>query len=696
MKKLNKKGFLITGTVYALLILFVVLIMGILTIFVTRNRLIMGVVDDIKDQLDSPEETEYRTLMTTGTFSEWKNLQTTSTIQYRSKANNLVETIPNTGNLDDLFSLNAINVGLNTSKTKASLSFNGTDNSFASATGGVVLSGNNNYITTNEDVKLDTKKELSLNIEFYNTGDNGGIFTNSATPESLNGGIKITVENNGIVVYARGKSIASGITYATESNTLPLNDWVRLRVTIDTNQTDKNKVIHVYYNDDSQKLIDKNPAASYVAGFTIGNGQHLFGVDPTTNEFLETKVRRINLFSNTIETDLVYKYEFNKDTKDQLVDYSNNKYNGLIVGAFEQADFNRYALTFNPTSNVLTPVVYKNESSFSLQAIVIPTDTVNEQIIVGSDTDSNAISAGIVIKNNKVVFENEGTDIIVSQSDITPGKKYDITVASNNGFAKMHINGIAEGEANYDVTPPNNAMVIGNTTNGTRAFTGYILDVRVWNKALKEADIRNLRLSRLDPSANLLAHYTMSEGSGPVLFDTSGRGNNATITNPLWTTANPQYRTIYLEIEANACGGTPFSLNGTDSSVTIDNDCKVVLQTSTTNASITTDYVVAKDKPTKLMYLYNGTTYDLYVDGVKQELTPIGNPADLITFNHITLGKNEAGNNNFFKGKLYSLIFSSGNVTPNQAIRITGGGIRFDKVFTYSNSEIVYKFIEFR
>ena len=53
--------------------------------------------------------------------------------------------------------------------------------------------------------------------------------------------------------------------------------------------------------------------------------------------------------------------------------------------------------------------------------------------------------------------------------------------------------------------------------------------VRLWNKVLTQAEIESNMGGPVTVNPNLIGYWKMDEGSGDVIFDSSGNGNDATI-----------------------------------------------------------------------------------------------------------------------------------------------------------------------
>jgi len=75
----------------------------------------------------------------------------------------------------------------------------------------------------------------------------------------------------------------------------------------------------------------------------------------------------------------------------------------------------------------------------------------------------------------------------------------------------------------------NLSFTIGAYSNGTVPVNGIIDEVRIYNRALTEAEVR-YHYNHGGP----VAQWDMDEGSGSVINDKSGNGNNGTISGATW------------------------------------------------------------------------------------------------------------------------------------------------------------------
>ncbi|MEL7039008.1 MAG: LamG-like jellyroll fold domain-containing protein [Cyanobacteria bacterium J06592_8] len=93
-----------------------------------------------------------------------------------------------------------------------------------------------------------------------------------------------------------------------------------------------------------------------------------------------------------------------------------------------------------------------------------------------------------------------------------------------------------DGEKIGECLVKNNSNIqhIGNSENGGEAF-GKISELRIWNIALKEAEIlANNQVYLTGNEPGLVAYYRLNEGSGTEARDHTGNGNNGTIVGENW------------------------------------------------------------------------------------------------------------------------------------------------------------------
>jgi hypothetical protein len=127
-------------------------------------------------------------------------------------------------------------------------------------------------------------------------------------------------------------------------------------------------------------------------------------------------------------------------------------------------------------------------------------------------------------------------------TDIAPTGEWSFIVLTNSGVAE------AGGLKLYR----NSAVSVGNTTGATlvrwtydytslgagigfgHCFKGVISEVRIYDRALDEAEIKVLYNGQ-DVTGNLRGYWKLDEGSGTKAYDSSGNDNHGSLVNgPVW------------------------------------------------------------------------------------------------------------------------------------------------------------------
>lgn len=82
-----------------------------------------------------------------------------------------------------------------------------------------------------------------------------------------------------------------------------------------------------------------------------------------------------------------------------------------------------------------------------------------------------------------------------------------------------------------------------NRTSLSNYFVGVIDEVHLWNRALSDSEVSDLYYNGLTTgstlASGLVGKWLFNEGSGSTAYDTSGNGNNGTITGATYTTDVP-------------------------------------------------------------------------------------------------------------------------------------------------------------
>jgi len=128
---------------------------------------------------------------------------------------------------------------------------------------------------------------------------------------------------------------------------------------------------------------------------------------------------------------------------------------------------------------------------------------------------------------NSTYFRATGTTPLI------PTEWYHIAATWGTGGMQIFINGVLEGTNTYTGTGANttNPVSIGGWINFPQFFNGQIDEVRIWNTARSQTEIRNTMCSKLiGNEPGLVGYWRFDETAGNTYFDsqTNVAPNNGT------------------------------------------------------------------------------------------------------------------------------------------------------------------------
>lgn len=192
-----------------------------------------------------------------------------------------------------------------------------------------------------------------------------------------------------------------------------------------------------------------------------------------------------------------------------------------------------------------------------------------DDTIVGKRAGQTAAEAGWLLyidDTDDLRFEiSDGTDeyqLDSTSTFLSTGWNHVAVVWDQDSAAnsEIYVNGVADAATDTgtigNIGDSSNAvtMTIGAESDAGSPFDGMIDDVRVYDRTLSARKIYELATGRptegSPDTVGLAGHWTFDEGSGTAAADTSGNGNNGTLTNmeagdwdstvkPVLYTANP-------------------------------------------------------------------------------------------------------------------------------------------------------------
>lgn len=181
--------------------------------------------------------------------------------------------------------------------------------------------------------------------------------------------------------------------------------------------------------------------------------------------------------------------------------------------------------------------------------------------------------AGDVPKRAIFTLALSGVMADVWGTSVIPNNAWIHLAATYDGVQmKIYVNGILEGtlSASGTISTNDQPFVIGkNLLNHWNDFFGYIDEVRLWNVARTQEQIRaNMHKVLTESESGLVGYWRFDEGSGTSTLDHSANGNNGTLfNNPLWTTSTAPFGAVGAFV--NTTAPTSVGPSGGQMSVTI-------------------------------------------------------------------------------------------------------------------------------
>jgi len=180
--------------------------------------------------------------------------------------------------------------------------------------------------------------------------------------------------------------------------------------------------------------------------------------------------------------------------------------------------------SLNPTVAITIMAWIKPFALASAQGIVDKGDGTTGYRFIVSDTNPNRLKL-----ISRYLFANgiESSDVLVNNT------WQHIAGVISGTSAYIYYNGILVGSG----TVPSLQTTSINLIIGKKAYVGSVVipfkglidEVRIYNRALSEEEIRYL-YNRGAP----IAHWKFDEGKGNIAYDSSGNGNNGTIYGAQW------------------------------------------------------------------------------------------------------------------------------------------------------------------
>lgn len=348
-----------------------------------------------------------------------------------------------------------------------------------------------------------------------------------------------------------------------------------------------------------------------------------------------------------------------------LYDKSGQNNNGTVTGTTTSTGRIGQSRTFNGTSDTI--IAADNASlrfgvgSFTLSAWIKTSNTNDRNIIDKYAATGGGGQYSMQISSNKLrcwTWNAAYGPVQSSNTTITDNKWHHVlcSVSSDGTTVTVYVDGAADGSntATAKNSDSDSTFKIGSNSTPTY-FTGSLDDVRIYNRALSAAEVAQLYSSAKTAytksaprdEKKLVGWWTMDNNdiNGTTYYDKSGLGNNATSTS-----ASPQIAPGKINEAFQASTGLATGdINAMDSQSAITISTWIKATSTVTQAMIvskkplnsvfglyfesggllrmrgggfTSTYQLSYSPPINvwkhLVAILNGTTGEVYIDGVSQ------------------------------------------------------------------------------
>lgn len=210
------------------------------------------------------------------------------------------------------------------------------------------------------------------------------------------------------------------------------------------------------------------------------------------------------------------------------------------------ATVNRNAsLSFNGTSSLMTSPVTPSLTGFNFSVwCKVNKNVTNDRIFDYSDSGPSGGATLLVTSGSRIAFNiynstSLNTNLI---STISPGTWAHIVGTYKVDDAKLYINGVlASSDTSITMTAPTQTLTFARRSNAASNYAGVNLSNIVWHNTTTpwtQEQVTALYQNGTIPTG-ATAVYPLNEGAGSIAYDTSGNGNNGTITSGTWTRDTP-------------------------------------------------------------------------------------------------------------------------------------------------------------
>lgn len=402
--------------------------------------------------------------------------------------------------------------------------------------------------------------------------DNSSINTGSSYSQKT---IELTFSADTVsgtqILYEQGGT-ANGLNIYLEDNQLNLGVWASNSGEWLSYEISANTTYHVVL------VFNAGQLTGYVNGVSIGTVSTSFTSIPThTGDVAIARLSDDTRFSNTVSTTENSGYYFN-GTIDEVALYNTALSAERIEAHYEAAaipltltgngdndyleggtgddtligdggdDDNVLSLDgVNDYVNLNAGIINLATADFTLEAWIKTTGT-SEAILVKNDGDTSwekGEKAFYINSSGKVEFVGYGNNYIKGSTAVNDGQWHHVAVvwdysSGTSGTGRIYVDGVnVTSSSNYTANNADNSgntlkIALPNYGEASSYFSGQIDEVRVWNVARTETEIKtNYKQTLTATETGLVGYWNFNEdtSSSSAIADLTENGNDGTLVN---------------------------------------------------------------------------------------------------------------------------------------------------------------------
>lgn len=203
------------------------------------------------------------------------------------------------------------------------------------------------------------------------------------------------------------------------------------------------------------------------------------------------------------------------------------------------------SLYFNGSSGYMTSTVVPDPTGFNFSMwYKLNKNVVNDRLIDYSDSGPSGGMNLTVVGGNRLGFGIYNGGSITSNLSVNLAKGTWVHVVGTYKVneVNLYVNGVLIGtDTSTTMSAPTQTLTFGRRSAAASNYFGGSMSNIVWHNTTTPwtaEQVLALYQSGTVPTG-ATAVYPLSEGAGTVAYDTSGNGNNGTITSGTWTRDTP-------------------------------------------------------------------------------------------------------------------------------------------------------------